>query len=150
MDLCFLGCPKLWDQLKEQFHNGDISKELFHALTHKAGVNKHHVHKFSVFFTSSQRNHKQAEEKLQNHKLLDICCTKGSKCHPNILALPTQPEVWTEGISETPGLEDTPIYRRILFPERAKCQQGQGSLPSSHTNRLQKVLGFFCVVDLFC
>lgn len=47
------------------------------------------------------------------------------------------------GISETPGLEDTPIYRRILFPARAKCQQGQGSLPSSHTNRLQKVVGFF-------
>lgn len=53
------------------------------------------------------------------------------------------------GISETPGLEDTPIYRRILFPARAKCQQGQGSLPSSHTNRLQKVVGFFFSCNKF-
>lgn len=85
----FSGLPKaakLWDQLQEQFYKRDISKELLHAQTHKAGVNKHHEHKFSVLPIFMGKFHKQAEDKLQNYKVLDICCTKGSKFHPNTLA----------------------------------------------------------------
>lgn len=39
-----------------------------------------------VPYTFTKKFHKQAKEKLQNHQLLDICCTKGSKLHPNTLA----------------------------------------------------------------
>lgn len=35
-----------------------------------------------------------------------------------------------------------PIWRRIHFPACAKCQQGQGSLPSSPSSRLHKVVVF--------
>lgn len=85
---------KLWDQLQEQFYKRDISKELLHAQTHKAGVNKHHEHKFSVLpiFMVNSTNKQRRNPRITSSWIFAV--QKDLNSIQTLWQLPTQPEGW--------------------------------------------------------